>query len=195
MKVELTKWLGVTILAAGLYTSTRAADDPHHQMTVGDDVLVHATATVESVNVEKRELVLKGSLGEMSTLSVSPDVKRLGEIKPGDQVKVNYYLAVAAELREPTEDEKKHPIMVVEGAAKAPKTDSPAAAALNVVRVVATVEGLERPTKMLTLKGPRGNYLSVRARDVKKLEQLHLGDTIVVTFTEALAVGVEKIDK
>jgi hypothetical protein len=102
---------------------------------------------------------------------------------------------VAAELREPTSEEKQNPIMVVEGRAKAPKSAPPAAGELNVLRVVATVEGLERPTRMLTLKGPRGNYLSVRARDVKKLEKLHLGDTIVVTFTEALAIGVEKAEK
>ena len=85
--------------------------------------------------------------------------------------------------------------MVVEGAAKSPKGASPAAGGLRVIRVVATVEGLERPTRMLTLKGPRGNYLTVRARDVKRLEKLRLGDTIVVTFTEALAVGVEKAEK
>ena len=57
------------------------------------------------------------------------------------------------------------------------------------------MEGLERPTRLLTLKGPRGNYMSTRARDVKKLEKLRLGDTIVVTFTEALAISVEKADK
>lgn len=34
--------------------------------------------------------------------------------------------------------------------------------------------------------------MDVRARDVKSLEKLHLGDTVVVTFTEALAVSVEK---
>jgi hypothetical protein len=27
---------------------------------------------------------------------------------------------------------------------------------------------------------------------VKRMEKLHLGDTIVITFTEALAVAVEK---
>jgi len=85
--------------------------------------------------------------------------------------------------------------MITEGMAKAPKGASPAAGGLRMIRVLATVEGLQRPTRMVTLKGPRGNYLSVRARDVKRLEKLHLGDTIVVTFTEALAVSVEKTGK
>src|SRR6185503_3178558 len=119
-------------------------------------------------------------------------VKRLNEVKVGDEVNVKYYISVAAELREPTAAEKENPLVVTEGLAKAPKGTSPAAGGLRVIRVVATVEGLERPTRKLTLKGPRGNYMSVRARDVKRLEKLHLGDTIVVTLTEALAVSVEK---
>ena len=196
MKLQLNKWFHVAALAFSLGSIFPADDhEPHHKMMVGDDVLVTATSTVEAVNLEKRELILKGSLGETSTVTVDKAVKRLDEIKAGDQVKVQYYLAVAAELREPTSEEKENPIMVVEGTAKAPKSAAPAAGELNVLRVVATVEGLERPTRMLTLKGPRGNYLSVRARDVKKLEKLHLGDTIVVTFTEALAISVEKAEK
>jgi len=59
-------------------------------------------------------------------------------------------------------------------------------------RVVTTVEGLERPTRLVTLKGPLGNYVSVRARNVDNLEKLRLGDTIVVTYTEALAISLEK---
>jgi hypothetical protein len=44
----------------------------------------------------------------------------------------------------------------------------------------------------VTLKGPRGNYATVRARDHRNLEKLRLGDTIVVTYTEALAISVDK---
>ena len=161
-------------------------------MEAEDQVLVTATATVQELDVAKREVTLKGPLGDISTLKVSDEVKRLDEIKVGDKVTAKYYVSVAGELREPTEEEKKNPIMVVTGKAKAPKTSAPAAGEVNVIRVVATVEGLERPTRLLVLKGPRGKYMSVRARDVKRLEQLHLGDTIVVTFTEALAISVEK---
>ncbi|HEY0551989.1 MAG TPA: hypothetical protein VGF13_20470 [Verrucomicrobiae bacterium] len=188
---RLTPWLCLALLASAV--STRAADKPAiHNMSVEDEVLVSATATVQAVDVEKRELTLKGPLGNVETLTVDPAVKRLNEIKVGDEVTAKYYVSIAGELREPTAEEKKNPLMIVEGAAKAPKSASPAAGGLRVIRVVATVEGLARPTRMVTLKGPRGNYMDVRARDVKRLEKLHLGDTVVVTFTEALAVSVEK---
>ena len=190
---SLTKWLCGALLAFGL--SAPAQDKKLHNMTVEDEVLISATATVQAVDLEKRELTLKDPLGEVTTLTVDKAVKRLNEIKVGDEVTAKYYISVAAELREPTAAEKENPLVVTEGMAKAPKGTDPAAGGLRVIRVVATVEGLERPTRKLTLKGPRGNYLSVRARDVNRLEKLHLGDTIVVTFTEALAVSVEKAAK
>ena len=59
-------------------------------------------------------------------------------------------------------------------------------------KVVATVEGLDRPTRSVTLKGPRGKYITVRARELENLQKLRLGDTIVVTYAEALAISLEK---
>jgi Cu/Ag efflux protein CusF len=190
---KFNHWIGSALLMLlGLASAAVAADKEIHKMEVEDQILVTATATVQELDVEKREVTLKGPLGDISTLKVAEEVKRLNEIKVGDKVTAKYYVSIAGELREPTEEEKKNPIMVVTGTAKAPKTSAPAAGEVNVIRVVATVEGLERPTRLLVLKGPRGKYMSVRARDVKRLEQLHLGDTIVVTFTEALAISVEK---
>jgi hypothetical protein len=182
-------WLGC---AAAVVAQQKPA---MHKMSTEDEVLISVTAKVEAVDVEKRELTLKGPLGDSVTLTVDKAVKRLNEIKSGDEVTAKYYISIAAELREPTDAEKEHPLMIADGMATAPKGTSPAAGGLRVIRVVATVEGLERPTRIVTLKGPRGNYLSVRARDVSRLEKLHLGDTIVVTFTEALAVSVEKAKK
>jgi Cu/Ag efflux protein CusF len=193
--LSLTQWLCTALLAFGATTALAQDRVTTPKMTAEDEVLISATATVQGLDLEKRELILKDPLGNVVTVTVDTAVKRLSEIKVGDEVTAKYYVSIAAELREPTEAEKEHPLVVAEGVAKAPQGTAPAAGGLRVIRVVATVEGLERPTRLLTLKGPRGNYLSVRARDVKRLEKLHLGDTIVVTLTEALAVSVEKASK
>ena len=187
------KWIHVAALALGISLRLQAQEGASHgPMTAEEDAIVTMTAKVQAVNQETRELTLKGPLGDLATVTVDKAVKRLDEIKPGDEVKAKYYVSVAAELREPTPEEKENPIMVVAGSAKAPKSAAPAAESLRVIRVVATVEGLQRPGRLVSLKGPKGNFLTVRAKDLKRLEKLHLGDTIVVTFTEALAVEVEK---
>jgi len=167
--------------------STRA-----DQLTAGGAVLVSITANIEAIDPDKREITLKGPLGNTATVAVDEQVKRLNEFKVGDDVTAEYFVAVAGELREPTADEKASPLTVQEGAARAPQGTAPAAGGLRQIKAVTTVEGIDLPTQTATLKGPRGNYVTVRAQDPENLKKLRIGDTIVVTYTQALAVSLEK---
>lgn len=161
-------------------------------LTAEDAALVTVTATVQAIDVAKRELTLKGPLGNLNTFTVDKQVKRLDEVKVGDEVTAEYFISVAGELRPPTEDERLHPIDIVEGVARAPKGSDPAAGGVRAIKVVAEVTGLDLPTQTVTLKGPQGKSVTVRAKKVDNFTKLRIGDTIVVTYTEALAISVEK---
>ena len=151
------------------------------------------TAKVEAIDQAKREVTLKGPLGNRRHLRRGPARQAgLNEVKVGDEVTADYYVSLAGELRAPTEDEKKTPLMILEEKARAPKGTSPAAGGLRAFKVVATVIGLDLPTQSVTLEGPLGNSGTIRAENVEKLKQLRLGDTIVVTYTEALAISLLK---
>jgi len=126
---------------------------------------------------------------------VDQRVKRLDEIKVGDFVRADYYVSLAAELRKPTAEERAHPIEIMGAAGKAPPGTDPAAGGLRQFKVVTTVEGLDRPTQTITVKGPRGNYLTARVEEPSNLTKMRIGDNIVVTYTEALAISLEKADK
>lgn len=187
------------LLAAGplaaMAADTQTPSDSSAPMSRQDSVLVSETATVEAINRDTREITLKGALGNEVSFVVDQRVKRLNEVNVGDKVTADYYISVAAELREPTADEQQHPITLLEGAGKAPPGTSPAAGGLRRYKVVTTVEGLDRPTQTLTIKGPRGNYLTVRVADPSNLTKMKIGDNIVVTYTEALAISVKKAKK
>jgi hypothetical protein len=155
-------------------------------------ILTSVTAKVEAIDYAKREVTLKGPLGNVVSFAVDERVKRLNEIKVGDEVAAEYYVSLAGELRAPTEDEKKNPLTILTAEVSAPKDTSPAAGAGRAFKVVATVIGLDLPTQSLTLEGPLGNSGTIRAENVEKLKQLHLGDTIIVTYTEALAISLQK---
>jgi hypothetical protein len=175
------------LLAAGSLAATRVEAAKTYEK------LVTVTATVEAVDLAKREVTLKGPLGNVATIEVGEQVKRLNEIKKGDEVTVDYYIGIVGELRTPTEEEKAQPFVVLDDEAKAPKGSAPAGGVARTVRVVATVEGLDRPSQTVTLKGPMGRYLTVRVEDPSLLLKPRLGDTVVVTAVEALAVSVEKV--
>jgi len=162
-------------------------------LTAAESVLATVTATVQNIDLAKREVVLKGPTGNVVTFTVDERVRRLDEIKVGDQVTSQYYVSVAGELRAPTEEEKRNPIVVVAETARAPKDTHPAGGVLHQTRLVTTVESIDLPTQSLTLKGPLGNSATVRARSMDNLKKIHVGDTIVITYTEALAVSVEKV--
>jgi hypothetical protein len=162
-------------------------------LTAEDSVLVSVTATVQAIDVAKRELTLKGPLGNVNSFTVDKQVKRLDELKVGDEVTADYFISLAGELRAPTEEERRNPISIIEGVARGPKGSDPAAGGVRTIRVVAEVVGLDLPSQTVTLKGPKGDTATVRAKKLDNFKKLRLGDTIVVTYTEALAISVEKV--
>jgi hypothetical protein len=40
--------------------------------------------------------------------------------------------------------------------------------------------------------GPKGNMATIEVADVANLSKLRIGDTVVITYTEALAVSLQK---
>jgi hypothetical protein len=198
MKVSIpTSILCSTLLAASLCGVLSAEKKPaaNAPMTRSETVLVTITASVQAINPDTREVTLKGPLGNSVTFTVDQRVKRLKEIKVGDLVQADYYISIAAELRKPTPEEEKEPVVLLGAAGKAPPGTSPAAGGLRRFKVVTTIEGLDRPTETITVKGPLGNYLTVRVADPVSLTQMRIGESIVVTYTEALAISLDKVEK
>ena len=174
-----------------------AADSDAQPGTLGrkDSMLVSVTAKVEDIDLAKREVTLKGPLGNSETLIVDKAIKRFDEIKVGDLIQADYYISVAAELRKPTREEKKNPLVAVEAVGKGPKDESPAGLGVRKFKVVTTIEGLDRQTQTVKVRGPRGHYLTARVADPSRLTQARIGDTIVIVYTEALAISLEKVTR
>lgn len=186
--------LSALMLAAGLQFAP-AADEQSKPMGREDTVLVTITASVEAIDPATREVTLKGPLGNTVTFTVDKRVKRLDEVKVGDLVRADYFISFAAEVRKPTAEEEKHPLVVLDAAGKSPEGTEPAAGGLRRFKVVTTIEGLDRPTRTVTVKGPMGRYLTARVADPARLTQVRIGDNVVVTYTEALAISLEKAEK
>jgi hypothetical protein len=181
----------IAALVVCLMSSAVAYAQTPAPKTYGKAQLVSVTAKVEAINQTTREVTLKGPLGNVVTFTVDKRVTRLNEVKVGDEVIADYYVSWAAEFRAPTAEEKAKPVSVQAEMAKAPAGTEPAAGALRIIKSVVTVEGLDRPTKSLTVSGQAG-LATVQVEDVAALSKLRLGDTIVVTYTEALAVSLQK---
>jgi len=63
-------------------------------------------------------------------------------------------------------------------------------------KIVATVESIDAAKRHVTLKGPKGNLLPLTVGpDVRNLEQVKVGDRVVVRYAEALSLTLMKDGK
>jgi hypothetical protein len=67
------------------------------------------------------------------------------------------------------------------------------AAAASVVKITALVEAIDHAARTATLKGPRGNVVTVDVGpEVKNFDQIKAGDLVVLTYAEALSLELKK---
>lgn len=152
--------------------------------------LVEITATVEKLNLKKRMITLKGPEGNTVTFKVDKSVKNLPQVKVGDQVLVRYYQSILVRVEKP--GQAKEGVKQYATAATAEPGKKPAGVAINSITVNTTIEAIDKENNTVTLKGPKGKTQVVKVQDPKNLENVSVGDKVVITYTEALAVNVEK---
>jgi hypothetical protein len=155
-------------------------------------------ATVESVDQNSREIVLRGAGGARLSVKAGPEVRNLAQIHAGDQVVIRYTEALAARLASPGESGGAG-VQVQGGVARtAPPGASPAGVAAEQVRTVIQVDAIDRANNTLTFTGPGGAARTVTVRDPdaqRFLQTLKPGDRVDVLYTESLAVAVEPMQR
>ena len=109
-------------------------------------------------------------------------------------IEFDYWEYILAEFRWPTLEELAEPLLVLEEAGKAPEGMDPGVAVGALVRAVVTIEVLNRPYMTATIKGPRGNYMTFEMEDKALIEQLNVGQIVILTYAEAMALSLRKIN-
>jgi hypothetical protein len=175
--------------------TAKAAPAEQAPIARGRAAAVHVTLSVESVDAEKRLITLKGPEGNVGVYEVGDQVKRLHEIKAGDKIHARYEVAAVAELREPTEEEKSASLVEVTTDAQGAPEAPPAGGMGRAVRAVTTIVALDHTAQTFTVKDPVEGLVTVHVDDPSVFEHLKIGQTIVVTFAETLALAVEKGSK
>lgn len=160
-----------------------------------DTLRASLLAEVTAIDPAKREVTLKGPQGNEVTFEVSKALKRLDEVKVGDSVRVDYLVSVAAELRPPTAEEAEHPLVIMAAGGRASNDSAPAAGVGRRLKVVTTIVEINMPAQTVTVQGPMGRTITARVADPTRLTNAHVGDTVVIVYTEALALSLEKVEK
>lgn len=156
--------------------------------------LVSSEGTVTKINKETRELTLMGPEGDLNTIKAGEQIKRFDEISVDDKISFDYWTYIKAEFREPTLTERTAPLQIISEAGKAPEGVDPGALVGAVAKAIVTIEVLNRPYMLATVRGPGGNFMTIPVQDPKILEKVRIGQEFILTYAEAIAVSLKKID-
>ena len=129
--------------------------------------------TVEAIDKDKQTVTLKGPNRSLTVRVKDPS--KLDAIKVGDPVVGKYYESLMIEVKKPGE--------------------TPAGAVAQQITVTATIVAIDKKAQTATIKGPEGNTVTVKARDPKNLDKVKVGDNVGITYTEALAISLDKTAK
>jgi hypothetical protein len=157
---------------------------------VGLSQTVKMTATVVSIDLGSRDLLLIDSQGKMHKVNVSDQARNLDQVKVGDKVTAEYTEAISLQLRKRGAADGP-PASAETAMIRSPKGMKPGGAVGRKVTAFATVVAVNSAKQFVTLRGPLGNEYDLEVLDPAQLKAVTKGDEVEVVYTEALAVSVQ----
>ena len=148
-----------------------------------------ATATVKSIDYSTRTLTLESPGGVTHTYKAGNDVINFDGIRQGDKVRATVSEALAISVRKAGVPSNARNATTV---SLAPKGAKPGIFVVNTVEVNATIESIDTAKRTITLRKPAGEPRTLKLAPTVKLANLRKGDDVVLRFTQAVALFVEK---
>ena len=179
-------------LSTGVFAQATKGAAPAEQPRVVKERAAVMTAEVVAIDLQKRIVTLKGPKGEVRDIRVGEEAVNLPQVKVGDLVTVKFYESIAVEVIKPG---------TVAGAGeksaivRAKPGEMPGGMAARQATVTATITAIDKKEGTLSLKGPEGKMVIVKVEDPKNLDKVKVGDDLMITYTEALAISVEHAKK
>ena len=149
--------------------------------------VAESEAIVELVSVDRnaRTAVVRQPNGSTATLKIPPEAQNLDRVKPGDLFRMRYVEAVALALHkgESASAQESQTVQL------APKGGTPGGVVVNTKQVSAVVTAVDRASRTIAVRGPNQGTMTLKVADeVKSFDEIGLGDTISLTYTEAIAL-------
>ena len=150
---------------------------------------VEVTASVTKIDQTTREVTLRKEDGEEFSFVASDEVRNLAQVQKGDVVTVAYAEALAYDVKKGGQAADAG--TVVAGGSAEPG-QKPAGVIARQTMVTVLITAIDPKVPSVTFKGPGGNTRTIKVRHPEKLQGVSVGDTVDLTYTEALGIKVEE---
>ena len=190
------KFAPITLVAAALLagpalTMAQAPSAPNAVVVdaaVTDNVFQLYEGTVTKIDKKTRTIFFKNNEGE-SKFVAGPEIKNFDQIKKGDQLSVTHELAVAIELIKTKSDGIRSKVETSSEVASKPG-EKPTRTITNTTTIIADIIAVDRPKKLVSVKGPSGKVTVVTVKNPQLLADVNVGEQVKVIYFDAMAASI-----
>lgn len=190
------KFAPITLVAAALLagpalTMAQTPSAPNAVVVdaaVTDNIFQLYEGTVTKIDKKTRTIFFKNNEGE-SKFVAGPEIKNFDQIKKGDQLSVTYEIAVAIELIKTKSDGIRSKVETSSELASKPG-EKPTRTITNTTTIIADIIAVDRPKKLVSVKGPSGKVTVVTVKNPQLLADVNVGEQVKVIYFDAMAASI-----
>jgi len=176
----------IALAIPGVAAEKKALDRPSGATIEATSI----TATVEKIDYKTRTVILKGPKGDLVELHVGEEARNFNQVKKGDLVTIENSASVALDVQK-----AKGEPMATESTSitRAKPGERPAGTIKTTGVMTVKVEEINYKTREAALKLADGTIMNITVGpQVKRLDEVHKGDEVVVRYTSTVSISVKK---
>lgn len=176
--------------ATALLSNAWAQEAEMERPSMSTSRTMTVSAVVEAIDHETRVVTVKKADGEQITFTASEEARNLDQVAVGDILRAEYVETLSIEVMA---NEGFEPDAA--GAAAVARTKEgqmPGLAAMEQAVITAVVEEINIEKNTFKLREPDGTVNEYVARVPENLKRAKVGDLVVITVTNAVAIVVEE---
>ncbi len=190
------KFAPITLVAAALLagpalTMAQTPSAPNAVVVdaaITDNIYQLYEGTVTKIDKKTRTIFFKNNEGE-SKFVAGPEIKNFDQIKKGDRLNVTYELAVAIELIKTKSDGIRSKVETSSEVTSKPG-EKPTRTITNTTTIIADIIAVDRPKKLVSVKGPSGKVTVVTIKNPQLLADVNVGEQVKVIYFDAMAASI-----
>jgi len=179
---------GVALAAGPPPMLAQAKASPAAPPVAEEAKVLMARGIVDAIDKEKQTITIKARRRSL-VLNVR-DPRLLDAAKVGTPVVAKFYQSLVLDLKKP--GDASAGVSAQQSAAMSKPGDPPAATLGRQVTVTTPIVAVNDQNQTVTVKGPEGFPETARVRDPALLGKFKVGDVVQITYTQRLAVSLEK---
>lgn len=182
---KMTYFLMMAIIACSL--TACAGKAKQEELKIEKSAVARVSATVEAVDMASRMMTIRNQEGKLTSFQVSDAVVNFPQVKVGDKIVLEYAEALAVRMAKPGEVQDSTGSLL----GKAAPGNKPGVVGATEKTMTATIESINKPSRTATLTFADGTMKIVKVADPANLDKVKVGDVIVITYSEAMALSVQ----